>query len=64
MSHSRKNSVRDKVIGKKWTYLERCTFHRQNAIHLKRREGPWEEDTPQTACGPSQKARGPKIWRG
>ena len=25
MSHQRKNSVRDKVIGKKWIYLERNT---------------------------------------
>lgn len=25
----RKNSVRDKVIGKKWSYLERYTLHRQ-----------------------------------
>ena len=29
MSHGRKNSVRDKVIGKKWIYLERNTLHRQ-----------------------------------
>ena len=29
MSHRRKNSVRDKVIGKKWIYLEKSTFHRQ-----------------------------------
>ena len=29
MSHHRKNSVRDKVIGKKWIYLERKTHHRQ-----------------------------------
>ena len=36
-SHCRKNSVRDKVIGKKWIYLQR--------------------DTPQTECGPSQRAR-------
>ena len=25
MSHCRKNSVRDKVIGKKWIYLQRDT---------------------------------------
>ena len=30
MSHGRKNSVRDKVIGKKWTYLERNTLQRQS----------------------------------
>ena len=29
MSHHRKNSVRDKGIGKKWIYLERNTLHRQ-----------------------------------
>lgn len=32
MSHHRKNSVRDKVIGKKWIYLERNTLHRVLAI--------------------------------
>ena len=32
MSHGRKNSVRDKVIGKKWIYLERNTLHRVWAI--------------------------------
>ena len=32
MSHPRKNSVRDKVIGKKWIYSdsERNTLHRQS----------------------------------
>ena len=29
MSHCRKKSVRDKVIGKKWIYLERNTLHRK-----------------------------------
>ena len=29
MSHRGKNSVRDKVIGKKWIYSERNTLHRQ-----------------------------------
>ena len=28
-SHGRKKSVRDKVTGKKWIYLERSTLHRQ-----------------------------------
>ena len=28
MSCHRMNSVRDKVIGKKWIYIERKTFHR------------------------------------
>ena len=27
MSNRRKNSVRDKVIGKKWIYLEKKTLH-------------------------------------
>ena len=40
MSHGRKNSVRDKVIGKKWVYLERYTFHRHSVGHLRRRERP------------------------
>ena len=39
MSHGRKNSVRDKVIGKKWIYLERNIIHRQY--------GPsWKERVP------------------
>ena len=28
MSHHRKNSVRDKVFGKKWIYSERNILHR------------------------------------
>ena len=34
MSHCRKNSVRDKMIGKKWTYsdTERSTLHRVRTI--------------------------------
>ena len=34
MSHHRKNSVRDKVTGKKWIYsdLERSTLHRVRAM--------------------------------
>ena len=34
MSHHRKNSVREKVIGKKWIYsdIERSTLHRVWAI--------------------------------
>ena len=38
MSHCRKDSVRDKVIGKKWIYLERNTLYRQSMGHLRR----WE----------------------
>ena len=32
MSHCRKNSVRDKGIGKKSIYLERNTLHRQDVV--------------------------------
>ena len=32
----RKNSVRDKVTGKMWIYLERNTLHRQDVDHLRR----------------------------
>ena len=32
ISHCRKNSVMDKVIGKKWIYLERNILHRMWAI--------------------------------
>ena len=32
MSHRRKNSVREKVIGKKWIYSERNTLHRVWAV--------------------------------
>ena len=38
MSRCRKNSVRDKVIGKKWIYLERNALHRQSVGHLRRQE--------------------------
>ena len=34
------NSVRDKVRGKKWIYLERNTLHRQRVGHLRRWEWP------------------------
>ena len=32
--------MRDTVMGKKWTYLERYTLHRQSVGHLRRRERP------------------------
>ena len=38
MSHRKKKSVRDKVIGKKQTYLERNILHRQTVGHLRRQE--------------------------
>ena len=40
MSQYRKNSVRYKVIGKKWIYLERNTLHRQIVGHLRKKEAP------------------------
>ena len=39
MSHHRKNSVRDKVIGNKWIYLERNTLHRQREWAISEGEG-------------------------
>ena len=36
MFGGRKNSVRGKVIGKKWIYLERDTLHRKRVGHLRR----------------------------
>ena len=36
MSHHRMESVRDKVIGRKWIYLERNTLYRQTVGHVRR----------------------------
>ena len=41
MSHCRKNSVRDKVIGKMWIYSERNTLHRQSMGYHRGRVQPW-----------------------
>ena len=43
MSHHRKNSVRNKVIVKKWIYsdTERSTLHRQSAGHHRGQAQPW-----------------------
>ena len=43
MSHRRKNSVRDKVIGKEWIYSdsERSTFHGQSVGHHRGQVRPW-----------------------
>ena len=38
MSHPRRNSVGDKVIVKKWIYLETNTLQRKNVGHLRRQE--------------------------
>lgn len=32
VSHRRKNSVRDQVIGKKWIYLERYSIDRMQSV--------------------------------
>ena len=37
-SHYRRNSVGDKVIVKKWIYLETNTLQRKNVGHLRRQE--------------------------
>ena len=44
MSHHRKNSVRDKVINKKWFYsdAERSTLYRQSVGHHRGRTLPWK----------------------
>ena len=39
ITYRRKNSVRDKVIGRKWIYFENNTLHRQSGSRL-RREWP------------------------
>ena len=36
ISCRRKNSVKDKVTGKKWVYLQRNTLYRQSVGHLRR----------------------------
>ena len=47
VSAQKEFSKRHKVTAKKWIYLERYTFHRQNVVCLKRLEWPWEKHTPQ-----------------
>ena len=44
MSHHIKKSERDKVIGKKWIYLERNTLHRQEC-------GPSQRESAASKCG-------------
>ena len=43
MSHHRENTLKDKVIGKKWIYSdsERSTLHRQSVDHPWGRVWPW-----------------------
>ena len=36
MCPHRKNSVNDKVIGKKWIYLKRNAYHRESVGHLRK----------------------------
>ena len=38
MSHHRKSSVRDRVTGTRWVYLQRNILHREITGHLRRRE--------------------------
>ena len=52
ISHHRKNSLRDKEIGKKWIYLERNTFHRQGLWALSKSEsGPKTRIISLFGCG-------------
>ena len=48
VSHCRKNSVKEKVIGKRWIYLERNTLHRQSAGQLRGQERAWEKHIAQS----------------
>ena len=63
MSQHRRNSARGIMIGKKWIYLERYTFHRENVVCLKTQERSWEKHSPQTVWA-TQKARDPETWDG
>ena len=49
MSNHRKNSMRDKVKDKKWSYLE--ILHREDVVHRKRRARPWETHPPTNSVG-------------
>ena len=55
MSQCKRNSVREKVIGKEWMYLERHTFHRWSVVHLSGAVRVALEETHCTECGPSQR---------
>ena len=48
VSHCRKNSLKEKVIGKRWIYLERNTLHRQSAGQLRGQERAWEKHIAQS----------------
>ena len=50
------------MIDKKWIYLERYTFYRQNVVGSKGENGLGE--THYTECGPSKNTRGSEIWGG
>ena len=64
MSYCRKNSVRDKVFGKKSMYLERSTLQRQMQSVSKDKNGFGRNTLRRTERGLSQKARGLEIWCG
>ena len=57
MSHSRRNSAGGKVIGKKWVYLERYAFRRQNVVCHKRQEQPWEKNSTDIVWAISESER-------
>ena len=65
MSHHRKNSVRDKVIGKKWIYLERDLHFIDRMQSISKGKNDLGRNTlHRQEYGPSQKVRGPQILPG
>ena len=60
MSHGRNNSARDKVVGKKWVYLERYTPIDRMQSTSKTENDLWRKHTPQAEYRPSQ-MRDPKF---
>lgn len=62
MSYCGKNSVRDKVFGKKSMYLERSTLQRQIQSVSKGKNGFGRHTLTWTERGLSQKVRGLEIW--
>ena len=61
MSHHRKNSVRNKVIGKKWIFFFKRECTPQMSVSHLRRRGALGETLHRQECGPFQ-MKGTKIW--
>ena len=60
-SHGRKNSVRDKVIGKKWIYLERNTLRTERGPSQKERAA-LGETLHRQSVGISEGEKGTRVW--